>query len=68
MITIKSTREIELMREAGKILAEVHERLGEMVKPGVTTWEIDKKGEELIRKHGCIAQQYTPSQRVQTGG
>lgn len=54
MITIKSTREIELMREAGKILAEVHERLGEMVKPGVTTWEIDKKGEELIRKHGCI--------------
>ena len=34
MVTIKSQREIELMREAGKILAKVHEELGRIVKPG----------------------------------
>ena len=34
MVTIKSEREIELMREAGKILAKVHEELGKAVKPG----------------------------------
>lgn len=53
-ITIKSEREISLMREAGKILAEVHEQLGEIIAPGITTLDIDRKGEELIRKAGCI--------------
>ena len=53
-VSIKSEREIALMREAGKILAEVHERLGEMIAPGISTWEIDKKGEEMIRSYGCI--------------
>lgn len=42
------------MRDAGKILAEVHEQLGEMIAPGITTLDIDQKGEELIRKAGCI--------------
>ena len=37
MVTIKSEREIELMREAGKILASVHEELGKAVKPGIST-------------------------------
>ena len=53
-VTIKSEREIALMREAGKILAEVHEKLGEIIAPGISTLEIDKKGEELIRSYGCI--------------
>ena len=53
-ITIKSQREISLMREAGKILAEVHHRLGEIIAPGITTMDIDRKGEELIRKAHCI--------------
>ncbi len=53
-VSIKSEREIALMREAGKILAEVHERLGEIIAPGISTWEIDKKGEEMIRSYGCI--------------
>lgn len=53
-ITIKSQREISLMREAGKILAEVHNRLGEIIAPGITTMDIDRKGEELIRKAHCI--------------
>ncbi len=53
-VSIKSHREIELMRHAGKLLEEVFEALFEMIAPGVTTWDIDKKGEELIRKNGCI--------------
>lgn len=53
-ITIKSEREISLMREAGKVLAEVHDKLGEIISPGITTLDIDRKGEELIRKAGCI--------------
>ncbi len=53
-VTIKSDEEIQRMRDAGKILAEVHEKLGEFIAPGITSLDIDKKGEELIRKAGCI--------------
>lgn len=53
-VTIKSAREIELMREAGKLLAEVHEELGKALKPGMTTLDIDILGERLIRERGCI--------------
>ena len=53
-VTIKSEREIALMREAGKILADVHEKLGEIIAPGITTLDIDRKGEELIRSYHCI--------------
>ena len=53
-VTIKSPREIELMKEAGRILAIVHEELGKYIKPGITTLDIDKKGEEIIRSYGCI--------------
>lgn len=53
-ITIKSEREISRMREAGKILADVHDRLEEIIAPGITTLDIDRKGEELIRRAGCI--------------
>ncbi len=53
-VTIKSEREIQIMRDAGKILAEVHDRLAEMIEPGITTLEIDRRGEELIRNAGCI--------------
>lgn len=54
MVTIKSEREIELMREAGKILAKVHEELGKVVRPGISTKEIDRICEEMIRSYGCI--------------
>ncbi len=53
-VSIKSAREIELMRQAGKILASVHEELGKAIKPGMTTMDIDRLGEKLIRSHGCI--------------
>ncbi len=52
-ITIKSEREISLMREAGKILAEVHDKLAEIIAPGITTLDIDRKGAEFIHKAKC---------------
>lgn len=52
-IIIKSPEEIELMREAGRILALTHEELRKIIKPGISTYEIDKKGEEVIRSFGC---------------
>jgi methionyl aminopeptidase len=53
-VTIKSAREIELMREAGRILASVHEELEKALKPGMSTMDIDRLGEEMIRSYGCI--------------
>lgn len=53
-VTIKSEREIELMREAGKILAKTHEELGKALRPGMSTWEVDHLGEQIIRSFGCI--------------
>ena len=53
-VSIKSEREIELMRQAGKILAKVHEELGKVIVPGISTLEIDRLGEKLIRQYDCI--------------
>ena len=54
MVSIKSEREIALMREAGKILARVHGALKEAIKPGISTYDVDRLGEKLIRSYGCI--------------
>lgn len=54
MITLKSSHEIELMRRAGKITAAARALAGEMVKPGVTTQEIDSAVEHFIRKQGAV--------------
>lgn len=53
-VTIKSPREIELMREAGRILAKTHKELAKNLRPGMSTWDIDHMGEEIIRSYGCI--------------
>ena len=53
-IIIKSPREIELMRQSCKLLEEVHDELGEFIKPGISTLDIDRLGERLIRKKGGI--------------
>ena len=53
-VTIKSQREIELMRESCKILADVFSQMEKAVHPGVSTLAINKLGEKLIRAHGCI--------------
>lgn len=52
-ITIKSNREIELMTEAGRILAIVHDEMAKALRPGMSTYDIDKLGEEVIRSYGC---------------
>lgn len=52
-VSIKTAREIELMREAGRLLVQVHDELAKVIRPGISTWEIDQKGEELIRSLGC---------------
>ena len=53
-VTIKSEKEIELMRESGRLLAIVHEELGKAIRPGMTTKDIDRLGEEIIRSFGCV--------------
>ena len=52
MITIKSKREISLMRNSGKVAAAVLEALKRAVEPGITTAELDKMAEKLIRRAG----------------
>lgn len=53
-VSIRSEREIELMREAGKLLAKTHLELEKVLRPGMTTKEVDRIGEEIIRSYGCI--------------
>lgn len=53
-ITIKSAREIELMTEAGRILEIVHNEIAKALHPGMSTMDIDRLGEEVIRSYGCI--------------
>lgn len=53
-VTVKSEREIELMREAGVFLAKTHEELEKELHEGMTTWEINKLGDEIIRSFGCV--------------
>ena len=53
-ITIKSAREIELMTEAGRILEIVHNELEKALRPGMSTMDIDRLGEEIIRSYGCV--------------
>jgi methionyl aminopeptidase len=57
MIVLKSAREIENMKEAGKLLASVHKKLRTLIKPGVTTWEIDEFVEDYLKKHGATPEQ-----------
>ena len=53
-VSIKSSSEIKRMREAGRLLEHVHDELAKAIRPGVSTWEINKVGEDLIRRRGCV--------------
>lgn len=53
-VIIKNEKQIECMREAGRILAIVHEELEQFIRPGISTLDIDKKGKEIIDSFGCI--------------
>lgn len=52
-VSIKSAREIELMRESGRLLEKVHDELEQFIRPGISTLDIDQYGEKLIRQLGC---------------
>jgi methionyl aminopeptidase len=54
MIICKTPRELEIMREAGRIVALTHQELKKHIAPGVTTKELDRIAEEFIRKHDAI--------------
>jgi methionyl aminopeptidase len=54
MIVRKSKREIEMMAGAGRVVAETLERIGEAIEPGVTTAELDRIAERLIRGRGGV--------------
>jgi len=53
MIILKSKKEIEFMREAGKIVAEAHEKVREAIKPGISTFELDEIAYDTIIKHNA---------------
>ena len=57
MITIKSKREIQLMHEAGKLLASCHREIAKKIRAGITTLEIDTFVEEYLIKHGATPEQ-----------
>lgn len=53
-VSVKSQREIEIMKEAGKILGTVLNDLCREIKPGMSTHRVDQLGEEMIRSYGCV--------------
>ncbi|GAB7387274.1 type I methionyl aminopeptidase [Bacillaceae bacterium] len=53
MIIYKTRDEIEIMRQAGRIVALTHKELAKAIKPGITTKELDEMAEHFIRKHGA---------------
>ncbi len=55
MIILKSSRELALMRHAGRIVAQVHEYLQEMVRPGITTANLEKAAFRIIEREGAIS-------------
>ncbi|MGG1289860.1 type I methionyl aminopeptidase [Bacillus smithii] len=57
MIVLKSPREIEKMHEAGELLASTHKEIAKLIKPGVTTWDIEVFVDEYLKKHGATPEQ-----------
>ena len=62
MVSIKSKKEIELMREACRVTALVHEEIKKNIRPGITTLELDKIAEKVMRDNGGFPAQkgYNP--------
>lgn len=54
MVTIKSKQEIEKMREACRIAALAQQEIEKMIRPGISTWELDKIAENTMRVNGAI--------------
>lgn len=57
MVIIKTKEQIQMMKEAGDILAACHREVAKLIRPGITTWEINDFVEQFIVKHGATAEQ-----------
>lgn len=57
MIHLKTEREIQLMQEAGKLLAACHQEIAKLIQPGITTAEIDHFVENFLAQHGATPEQ-----------
>ncbi|OEH91554.1 type I methionyl aminopeptidase [Bacillus solimangrovi] len=57
MITLKSDREIQKMREAGKLLASCHKEIANMIKPGISTMAINDFVEQYLKEHRATPEQ-----------
>ena len=54
MVSIKSKSEIEKMREAGRVAMLAQKAVEEAIRPGISTWELDKIAEKVMRENGAI--------------
>ena len=54
MVTIKSKKEVECMKEACKVVAILYDKLEKEIKVGMSTWEVDQIAEKIIRSLGAI--------------
>ncbi|WP_139491154.1 type I methionyl aminopeptidase [Brevibacillus dissolubilis] len=57
MIILKSKEQIENMREAGKILVAAHKEIRKLIRPGISTWEIDQFVDQFLAEHGATPEQ-----------
>ncbi|NMB08723.1 MAG: type I methionyl aminopeptidase [Tissierellia bacterium] len=57
MIIIKTEQEIEMMKKAGELLANTHKEIAKIIKPGITTYEIDEFVEEYLKRHNATPEQ-----------
>jgi methionyl aminopeptidase len=57
MITLKSQREIDMMKKAGELLARTHKEIAKRIKPGVSTWEIEEFVDRFLADNGATPEQ-----------
>lgn len=57
MITLKSPREIEAMAKSGAILAGMHVGLRDIIKPGISSWDIEEFARKYFKEHDAVAAQ-----------
>ncbi|MFY0545729.1 type I methionyl aminopeptidase [Brevibacillus sp. H7] len=57
MMILKTSEQIEQMKAAGAILAACHRKIAKLIRPGITTWEIDQFVEEYLAEHGATPEQ-----------
>ncbi|MCT7689212.1 MAG: type I methionyl aminopeptidase, partial [Lactobacillus crispatus] len=52
MITLKSTRELKGMQKSGRLLASLFEALRDVIKPGISTWDIEEFAQKFMKERG----------------